>query len=337
MSTTFGILFSVKIAHTYYTNECTDFEFVIPPDTAFLAHRGKIITRTSKGIFYALCEKDEAGVPLIPVTDQTFRVGLQLKNPHVSNFTRQDFKTGTMPLYRIQTTPANLDSLEEVILKSSVFSHQLSKTTRPVTVTLKDIKDNTLKTVVFPDSSDSTPVSIDLTTYPSGLYNITEIYNSSTKKFNYYVDPDLTRQQVYAIVEIKVTNSFYSPTPPEFSVRFTAKEETLKYYVVGKNYSSAELSHLSITDVGYNEDARPQLQFTRISQGGFVASDISPSLLTDSISKVVLFKSQSPVSRLEKPRRKIQLSRNSDLIMKHLPLPGINKSTSDIIIQISKP
>ena len=74
MSTTFGILFSVKIAHTYYTNECTDFEFVIPPDTAFLAHRGKIITRTSKGIFYALCEKDEAGVPLIPVTDQTFRV-----------------------------------------------------------------------------------------------------------------------------------------------------------------------------------------------------------------------------------------------------------------------
>ena len=337
MSTTFGILFSVKIAHSYYTNQCADFEFVIPPDTSFLSRRGKILTRTNNGIFYALIEKDEAGVPLIPVTDQIFRIGLQLKNPLFSNFTRQDFKTGTTPLYRNLTSPTNLDALEETILTGSVFSHQVSRATRPVTVILEDLNETVLKTVVFQDNSDSTPVSIDLTTYPSGIYTITEKYNNSTKKFSYCVDPNLTRQQVYAIVEIKIANSFYSPTPPVFSVRFYAKEETLKYYVVGKNYSSAELSHLSVTDAGYNEDARPQLQFTRISQGGFAANDISPSLLTDSTSKVVLFKSQSPVSRLEKPRTKIQLNRNSDLIVKHLPLPGINKSTSDIIIQISKP
>ena len=337
MSTTFGILFSVKIAHTYYTNECVDFGFIVPPDTALLARRGKILTRTNKGVFYVLCEKDETGIPLVPVTDLTFRVGLQLKNPFFSNITRQDFKTGTTPLYRNLNTATNLDAPMETILTSSVFSHQLSKATRPVTVSFKDPDENVLKTVVFPDNLDSTPVSIDQTTYPSGIYTITEKFNSSTKKFNYYVDPDLARQQIYAIVEIKIAESFYSLTPPIFSVRFNAKEETLKYYVVGKNYSSAELSHLSITDAGYNEDGRPQLQFTRISQGGFTASDISPSLLTDSTSRVVLFKSQSPVLRLEKPLRKIQLTRNSDLIVKHLPIPGINKSTSDIIVQISKP
>lgn len=337
MSTTFGILFSVKVAHTYYTNECVDFGFVIPPDTAFLMRRGKMLTRMNKGVFYVLCEKDEEGNPLMPVTDLTFRIGLQLKNPFFSNFTRQDFKTGTTPVYRNLNTPTILDSPEETILTSSVFSHHLSKATRPVTVSLKDPHENVLKTVVFSDSSDSTPISIDLTTYPSGIYMVTEKYINSTKKFSYFVDPDLASQQAYAIVEIKVANTFYSSAPPVFSVRFYAKEETLKYYVVGRNYSSAELSHLSITDAGYNEDARPQLQFTKISQGGFTASDISPSLLTNGASKVVLFKSQSPVLRLEKPRKKIQLTRNSDLIVKHLPGPGVNKSTSDIIVQISKP
>ena len=92
-----------------------------------------------------------------------------------------------------------------------------------------------------------------------------------------------------------------------------------------------------MTDAGYNEDTRPQVQFTKVSQGAFAATDISPSLLTNSSSRVVLFKSQSPIPRLEKARRKIQLSKNSDVIIKHLPLPGKDKSNSDMIIQISKP
>ena len=337
MSTSFGILFSIKIAHSYYINECSDFEFLIPPDTAAILRNGKIITRTYKGIFYALCEKNEAGLPLASITGLTLRIGLKLNNQFFSNFTQMSFKSGTTPLYQNLSAPASLDPGVETLLTSSLFAHPLSKTTRPVTITVKDVNNAILQTTTISDISNTSPIPIDLRGFSAGVYTVNEKYTSSTKKTLYYLDPDLCRLPTFGIAEIKIAGSFYNATPPEFVINFTAKQETLKYYVVGKNYSTADLNNLLVTDAGFNEDARPQVLFTKVSQGAFTSTDISPSLLTDNSSKVVLFKSQSPVSRLEKPRKKIQLSKNNDIIMKHLPLPGIDKSSSDIIIPISKP
>lgn len=337
MSTSFGILFSIKIAHTYYINECSDFEFLIPPDAAAISRNGKIITRTNNGIFYALCEKNEAGLPLVSITGLTLRIGLKLNNSYFSNFTQMSFSSGTTPLYQNLSAPATLDAGIETLLSSSLFAHPLTKTTRPVTVTVKDANNAILQTNTISDISNTSPVPVDLRGFSSGVYTVNEKYTSSTKKTLYYLDPDLCRLPTFGIVEIKIANSFYSTTPPQFVINFNAKQETLKYYVVGNNYSTADLNNLLVSDAGFNEDVRPQVLFTRVSQGAFASTDISPSLLIDSSSKVVLFKSQGLVSRLEKPRKKIQLSKNNDIIMKHLPLPGIDKSTSDIIIPISKP
>ncbi|MEK7720304.1 MAG: hypothetical protein AAB347_12010 [Bacteroidota bacterium] len=337
MSSSFGILFSVQISHSYYTGACQDFEFLIPADISRILRERRIITRINKGICYFLCEKNESGVPVVAVSGITIRIGLKLTNPYFSNITKLEFKEGTTPLYRNQTAPTALDLPVEIRLTGAIFSYQLTKIARPVTVSVKDSPNNILQTETVSELSDTTPVSFDLTGFPPGLYSLNEKQGSSTKKSFCYVDPDLARQQTFGIVEIDLSDAFFTPVPPQFTLNFTSRAETLKYYIVGKNYTSSELSHLSVSDAGYNEDVRPQVLFTKVGQGSFAATDISPSLLTGAGSAVILFKSQSPVSRLEKARRKIQLSKNTDVILKHLPLPGIERPNSDIIIQISKP
>ncbi len=337
MSSSFGILFSVQIAHSYYIGACRDFEFLIPADISRILRERRIITRINKGICYFLCEKNESGVPVVPVSGITIRIGLKLTNPYFSNITKLDFKEGSTPLYRNQTAPTALDLPVEVLLARAIFSYTLTKIARPVTVSVKDSQNNILQTVTVSELANTTPVSLDLTDFPPGLHSLNEKQGSSTKKSLCYIDPDLTRQQTFGIVEINLSDAFSTPVPPQFTLNFTARAEILKYYIVGKNYSSSELNHLAVSDTGYNEDVRPQVLFSKVGQGSFAATDISPSLLTGAGSAVILFKSQSPVSRLEKARRKIQLSKNTDVILKHLPLPGIERPNSDIIIQISKP
>ena len=337
MSTSFGILFSVKIAHTYYSGDCQDFEFIIPSDSGTILRDRRIITRVSKGICYFLCDKNELGIPVVAVSGIGIRIGLKLNNPFFSNFTKLDFKPGTTPLYRNITSPTSLNPPVEMLLAGPLFAYPLTKTTRPVTVTVKDYLNNVLQTATVTKDTDTTPAPFDLRGYAPNVYSVNEKQGSSTKKNLYYIDPDLAGKPIFGIVEINIADSFFTPAPPVFTLNFVAKEEVLKYYIVGKNYTPSDLNHLSVADAGYNEDSRPQVQFTKVNQGAFIATDISPSLLTFTGTSVVLFKSQSPVPRLEKARRKIQLSKNSDVILKHLPLPGIDRSNSDIIIQISKP
>ena len=54
MNSTFGILFSIGISHSYYSGKCEDFDFIMPSDSASMARNGRIITRVIDGKFYAL-------------------------------------------------------------------------------------------------------------------------------------------------------------------------------------------------------------------------------------------------------------------------------------------
>jgi hypothetical protein len=337
MSSSFGILFSIRIAHSYYAQKCDDFEFILPADSAALARNGKILTRMNEGIFYALCEKDEGGNPRVPITGLTLRIGLQLKNPHFSNFTQLDFPQGTHPLFANIVSATALDPGSSVFLTGPLFAHALSRVNRPVTFTIKDSAGTAIITSIVNNPDDQSPVPVDLREYAPGAYSITEKYSGSTKKVDYYLDAELLKMNTFAVVEIKIDSSFYAGNPPEFVVSFNARQETLKYYIVGRNYSASDLNNVLVSDAGALEEGRPQVLFTRVNQGSFTSNDISPSLLTDSNSRVVLFKSQAAVSRLERPRKKIQLSKSSDVIIKHLAQPGVDQSTSDMIIQISKP
>ena len=347
MTTQFKILFAVSIDHGYYTEGSQGFDFVIPEDTARLLRNGKMLTKVRDGALYVLFEANEAGVALIPSTGQRLRFGLKLLNPFFSNVTDLGFDVDTAtPLY--QNITNTLAPVKEPVLVGALFGHILTKDERPVTATLKDRAGQPvvvtlgggagqrLQTETI-TSTGVANISFDLTGKDAGVYTVEETYPSGTVSVLYYSDTALLQLGIFGVIEIDIDGSFYT-TAPDFKITFEAKEETLKYYLIAKNYTDTEFNQFSVSDVGFSADKRPQIKFKRIARSKIKDEGIDPALLLgEGGKKLTLFKSIKKVARQEKARKKIQLSKNGTVLVTHLPQPGIDRSNSDLYVQVSKP
>lgn len=337
MITKFHTLFMVNISHAYYISDCKDFDFIFPADTAQLLRNGKLIAKVLDGKLYVLFETDEAGTALIPVPGKTLRIGLKLLNPYFCNFTDFAFNFNTsISLYRNTNNSVALDAPEEITIAGRVFSHSLTNTERPVTVTLKNTSGHILQTDIITADNNTTTVSYELTGQAASAYTVEEAYSGETKRTTYYCDAELRQCGVFGAIEIEINSGFYT-TPPTFVIAFNVKEEILKYYIVARNYSDTEFNQLSVKDNGFAEEGRLQVNFTKVLSTSFANDDISPALLGGSDARVVLFKTQAAIKRREKARKKIQLNKNGDVVITHLPQPGVDKANGDLIINISKP
>jgi hypothetical protein len=148
-------------------------------------------------------------------------------------------------------------------------------------------------------------------------------------------DAELMRSQLYCIAEIEIDAAFYT-TAPAFQIAFAARQETLKYYVVASNYSSGDFNQLGVSDAGFTADARPQIDFDRVAASAFGADDIPATMLGDADARITLFRSQQPVARREKGRSRIQLARNTDILVTQLPQPGAAAANANLIVHLSK-
>lgn len=329
----FKTLCTLAIRHAYYSEGCRDFDFLFPGDTARRLENGKLLAKVRDGKLHLLFEADETGAPLVSLAGQTLRIGLKLLNPSFGNLTGGGFG---FAFYRNAADPVQLNAAEERRLVGPIFTHSLTDAARPVTVTLKENGGGVIQTDTVAAEAGRSALSYDLTGRSAGPYRVDEVYPGSSAAVLYYLDPELGRSGAFGVVEVTIGGSFYA-APPAFEIAFNAKEETVKYYLVARNYTDTEFSQLSVSDAGFAEEGRPQLTFTRVAPAAFTADEIAPALLGGSDAKVVLFKSQTAVARREKPRKKIQLKKNGDVLIPHLPQPGEGKPNSEMIIQISKP
>jgi hypothetical protein len=149
-------------------------------------------------------------------------------------------------------------------------------------------------------------------------------------------DAELMRTGLFCLAEIKIDAAFYS-TPPAFEISFDAREETLKYYVVAANYSQSEFNQLVVSDEGFSTEARPQIDFTRLSASQFTDEDLTAAMLGNADVRVAMFRSDQKVARRERARKRIQLARNNDPIIPQLPQPGPTDATANLVIHLSKP
>lgn len=337
MITQFKTLFEVGIVHPYYRETCEDVAFIIPEGTAQRLRNGKLVAKELEGRLYVLFEANEAGAALKPISGQTLRIGLRLLNPFFSNFTKVDASfVSSKLLYGNAAAPAVLDAPVQVQLVGPIFSHALTDSARPVTITLRDRAGLALQTDEITAAINRPTISYDLTGLPSGAYTIDEDYPAGLNKNSYYLEAELVQAGVFGIIEVKVDGSFYG-APPAFQIDFESREETLRYYVVARNYADADMNQLSVSDTGFGDDGRPQINFTKVPSSSFTPAEIPPALLTDSSGKVVLFKSQAVVARAEKARKKIQLKKNGDVLIAHLPQPRPERTNADLVIPVSKP
>ncbi|MFA7061980.1 MAG: hypothetical protein WC156_14330 [Pedobacter sp.] len=333
MTTTFRKLFTLNVAHGYYSDSCRDFSFIVSAAMTGLLRNAKLIAKALDGKLNVLYEVDEGGAALVPIAGTKLRFGMKLLNPLFSNVT--EFSV-TTPLFRNTGSVASLDPAMEVVMTGRLISHAVTKTIRPVTVTVKDSAGQMLQTETITTANNRSTISCDLSGQAAGTYSVVEDYPAETETTTYYSDIELLQAGVFGVVEIVIDSDFYA-SRPSFTISFNAKQETLKYYVVAGNYNAAEFNHLSVADNGFAEDGRPMINFTRVTSDAFTTDEISPGMLAKANDKVVLFKSQALVARQEIARKNIQLSKNGDILIKHLPQIGADNVNGDIIIHISKP
>ena len=151
-------------------------------------------------------------------------------------------------------------------------------------------------------------------------------------------DAELLREGLFGLVEIEVDPAFYA-APPAFEIAFAAREETLKYYVVARDYALGEFNQLEVTDAGFATDARPKIDFDRVAPSAFTTDDLPAALLGGADTRIALFRSQAPVARREKARKRIQLVRSTgstDVIIAQLPQPGAAAPAANLVIHLSK-
>jgi len=148
-------------------------------------------------------------------------------------------------------------------------------------------------------------------------------------------DAELLRAGLFCLAEIEIDAGFYTAAP-ELHIEFDAREETLKYYVVARNYTAGEFAQLEVSDAGFAADARAQIDFDRVPASSFAADDIPSAMLGGDDARIALFRSQQPVGRRDKARSRIQLARSTDVIIPQLPQPGAAAATASLIVHLSK-
>lgn len=148
-------------------------------------------------------------------------------------------------------------------------------------------------------------------------------------------DAELLREGLSGVVEIEIDVAFYG-APPAFQIAFAARAEMLKYYVVARGYTAPQFNQLGVSDV--NPDAEPgrPIVFDRVAASAFGPEELPADLIGGAGARVALFRSQAPVARREKARKRIQLARNTDVIVAQLPQPGPAAATADLVIHLSK-
>jgi hypothetical protein len=337
MNVQFLTLFTVRITHSYYADRCRDFRFLVPPDTARLLRNGRLLAKEREGMLHVLCECDEEGEPRVRLRDATLRIGLQLLNPNFGNFSQT---TAGFPASKLLFTnapdPGVLAEAGSVVFVGSTFAHAPTDAARPVLMTLRDARGAVLATEMLDEGDPRTSVSFDLRGQPAGLLALEEEFTESTGTVRYYLDGELRQGDVAGVIEVKVGEDLYADAP-QFEIAFQAREEVLRYYLVAKNYTPSDFDLLGVSDAGFADEARPEITFQKVAAADLTGDDLDPALIAGSGERVVLFRSAGPLPRRERGFRRIQLSKNGDVLIANLPQPGADRATAELIVHLSKP
>jgi len=330
----FRELFRLSVAHTYYDSVCRDFEFLIPSDTVELLKQGKFLTKVADNTLYVLYEADELGAPLVNAAGTPLRIALRTTNPYFSNFTNvaQDYYSKIAVYYMADTD--QLLSSGTFPLVAPVFSHTITDSARPVTVSFTHSTGTIVEETIT--EASITTIGLDAGPRPAGTYTVREIFPTTTVDTAYYVDSELYQQRAVVLFDFPLEGDLYSDAN-DFEIPFQAKEETIRYHVVVKNYSNDDILALTVTDNGYSEDDRPQLAFTKVIAGNPGYDGLDVNLLKSGDETVILFKSGANVPRRAAGRKKIQLIKGTEVLITNLPQPGPDKADAHMIIHLSKP
>jgi hypothetical protein len=339
--TRFAPLFTLAVNHEYFEGPCRDVGYLIPADTARMVAGARTIAREMDGILHVLYETDDAGDPLITAGGARLRIGLVPPPGGLGAVTMEaPGFDGTVAFYHNDSDPDDLDQPLGVTIVPTLVGFQPELAARPVTVQIQALDGTVLFETTLTTATRLPTASFDLTALPPAAYTVLEKYPGGTERSrSVYLDTNLAAERVFGVVELEIDEAWYDD-PPEFLVELDAREDALRYYVVGTKYSAADMAALTIKDTGFTEDGRSEVKFTKLSpnpSGEFAASELTVPMLAGANARVVLFRSQGLVARRAAGRRKVQLLKGPEVLIANLPQPAADRANADVVIHLSKP
>lgn len=331
MSIRFRPLLQVEIVHGYYDGLCRDLDFVLPPGDPALA-AGKLLPRVRDGRLVILFEADAGGLPLRSIAGSTLLVGLRLNNPAFANFSAPPVAAGALALYANGALPTAFDAALPFAFVAGQQRISPAAAGRPLTLRWQQGALTLAERVL---AAGEEVAFFDTRYWPAGRLSLSETAGGPPLLSHWLQSPALVGEGLWGVLAIAVDGGFYA-NPPTLALSLAARSEVLKYYIVASNFSANEFGQIELADAGATEQSRPVLAFDKVLPADFAPEDIPPAALGDAAKRIALFRSQAPVARRAGGYRKLQLKRNNDILVQHLPQAGSDRAQAHFIVHLAK-
>ena len=150
------------------------------------------------------------------------------------------------------------------------------------------------------------------------------------------LDPELSRDGAFAIVDIAIADALYA-SAARYQIRFAARLDTVRYYVVTTGFSNGDVDQLAVQESAPSPGGPGAVAFDKVPPAQLTPDEKSRAdVLAGDGARVLLFRSAAAVARRSTSARPIQLLRNTEPLIERLPQPGKDRGTADLIVHLSK-
>lgn len=329
----FGPLWTIDVVHAFFGDTADVLDFIVPPSTARALAGVRALARVRDGRLHVLVERDEAGAPLLPIAGRSFVFGLR---PRAASFalvtTPLGVPAGETPLWHNRADADVLGAPQGVRLSGPQLRIVPDAQERPLALRLFDTADTLHAETELGAGAESWTLP---GLYPEGSrWRVEEQGAGPASGWSLRVESDL--REAWGLLELTV-DAGHLAAGHAYTLSFAATSETLRYYVVATRYSAAEFDQVQVVDAGAAAEARPAITFQRALPAAFGPGHLSPALLDPSgAARVALFEAQTPVARRARGPTGIELRRNGDVLIGHLPQPGAERPDAQFVVHLTQ-
>jgi hypothetical protein len=327
----FRPLWTITVQHGFFGGDCDALGFIVPPATERVLAGAHALLRVVDGALHVLVEVDATDAPRSDLSGLRLLIGLKPREAAFDLITTPlNMPRGDAAVWDNTANANALGSPRAVRICGEQLRIEPRASERPLTLRIFSAA-NTLQAQAVLNVGDEAWSLPGL--YTRGEWRVEEQGVGAAASWALWVEPGLVN--AWGVLAISFDAS-HLPAGQNFSLSFTARSDTLRYYVVANRFGVAEFNSLSVQDTGFAAEARPAIVFNRVAPANFNASHLAPDLLDPSGSaRIALFEAQATVARRARGPAGLELHRNGDVLIGNLPQPGAERHDAQFVVHLS--
>ena len=331
----FRPLWTVTVQHSFFGGSCDALSFTLTPATDRALAGAHALLRVLDGALQVLVEVDGANAPLSDLSGLRLLIALKPREASFDLITTPLFGGSGLPrgdaaVWDNTASPNALGGPRAVRISGEQLRIEPRATERPLTLRLFDAA-NAQQAQTVLNIGDEAWTLPGL--YSHGEWRVEEQGAGPAASWALWVEPELIN--AWGVLALRF-DAGHLAAGQAFNLSFSARSDTLRYYVVAQRFGLAEFNSLSVQDTGFAADARPAIVFNRVAPASFNASHLAPALLDPSGSaRIALFEAQASVARRARGPVGLELHRNGDVLIGNLPQPGAERHDAQFVVHLS--